>query len=203
MSAEIYIDDHATRAAALLRMTFRDRPGWIAYALMAGASAQRVEDAIKTFRDGLPLEDAETATLERWGAALGMPRYPLGGDQPIVDDDDWFRACLLLRREIRRSRGTADDIIRVADEIDALWTDAGTTYLEHDAMTAIVGFLDVPLAGLVWAAWVMRRLPDPSVRLQLRSRPPTDYYGFAADPDALGLDEVGTPSGGSWSEAAE
>lgn len=203
MAAFTTIADHETLATDTLRTQWRGLPNWLAlYAAMA-PSWQRIEDAFESLRAGLPLAAAETATLARWGVKLGAPFYDLAADQPIVDDDEWFRAQLQIRVKVKRSKGTPDEILVVALAIDDLFDNVGVSMLEHDAATVIVDFVGLALAQLEWARWVADTVQATGVRMQFRTHPATGYYGFDGDADALGLDEVGTPSGGSWSEAEE
>lgn len=203
MAAFTYNADHESSATATLRTQWAESPGWLAlYAAMA-PSWQRIEDALKSLRDGMPLNTAETAALERWATKLGAPRYDLGADQPIADDDEWLRTQLQIRQRVKRSTGTPDEIIAVALSIDDLWDDAGVTLTDHADATVVVDFIGLPLAGLEWARWVADRVQATGVRMQFRTHPATGYYGFAGDADALPMDEVGTPSGGVWAEASD
>jgi hypothetical protein len=198
MAAVTYIDDHEARAIARLPDEFRTKAGWIALMGARAAGYQRVEDALKSLRDGLPLEDAETAVLARWSKHLGWPSWNLGADQPIVDDDEWLRAQLVIRRKALGVRNADEGpialLIEVANDIDALFSDLGTTYRQDEIATVLIGFQDLPTSALAFAHAMMRRLVPPSVRLIVESRPSTGYFGWDGDADAAGF---GT---GTWTE---
>lgn len=163
---------------------------------------QRVEGAIVTLREGLKLENAVGVTLQRWGVRLGFAEYRIGVDQPMADED-WYRALLVIRQRVLRSDATPDTLISIANDYDDLFGGDGVIYYEHDAATVIVQFSALPFAALGCGHRLLNGMQSPGVRLILIARPETDYYGFAGDPDALGLDEPGDPSGGAWSEAAQ
>lgn len=175
------ITDHEAQALARLASQFREKVNLEALVGILAGEVQELEDATYALILGRTLYHATGATLERWGDALNRPR-PVSG--AAATDDEAYRALLLGQVVANSSSGTPEDVL-------SLFRTLGATAARYGQ--PVPAAIAVTFSGDLVASdpvlLELLKLATGPVAIDLVVSAPEGYFGFAADPDALGYGE--------------
>ncbi len=172
--------EHCDRILEALLFQFRDKPRITALACALAEGVQQLEDVVWTLIADRTLQAASGASLDQWGGVVGE-------DRGALDDDD-YRRFIQARIIANNSGGTTEELIRVFVLVTAPST---VEHVELLPMTAIFrAFREVPMS--IELRGRVRRIMDAARgtgrELEL-IEVPTNFFGFAGNPDALGYDQ--------------
>ena len=176
----VTIPNYRERAVAMLLSQYRTKPRMVALIRAVAAGAQCLEEQAFGLLVSSTLTAALGDALNQWGALVGEPRGAL--------TDSEYRQLILARITANRSRGNADDLIKV-------FAIAATPYLEiisYDIYPAAF-YMQVRRSdpmGDVMASRVgalMRSVKPAGIGLDLVEAV-TGRFGFEGNPYAEPLD---------------
>lgn len=175
--------DHTAAALARLPEYLKDKPKLAALLAAFTAQADDLETAFQELLLNRAIDTSEGAQLDEIGVIVGQERSGLG--------DDDYRRYLRARVAANKSRGTAEDILKIArllvnDEaatyeltnwgVAAFDIRVATVETTDDVATVILAFLQAAVAGGVRVI-VHYSLTDPSNTLIWGSSDPGQLWG--------------------------
>jgi len=175
-----YIFDHVARAEANLESQFQNSPNLKAVLRAIVGEVQALEDAIYSTTVDRFLENARGVQLDQYGRVLGAGRGGLS--------DNAYRQILSARILGNRSSGSIArllDIYRILNgggevDVDQVYPNTLIFYALHPQSTTAEQRRRI-------RDW-MRAAKKAGVSLKLIEAP-DDYFGFFADPNALGFSQ--------------
>lgn len=169
MSVITRITDYEARLVALLPGQFQTQTNWLALISAIAGTGKKIQDqedlVYSLWQQRSDLANAVGAQLAQWGELFGLP------NQGWTDDS--YRARILVWLQVLRSKGTPDELIRIAaDMTGTLIPGPGITYWETPP-----------------ASWSLQYAfdlygTDPGLALDLAR------YLAKADPAGVGPDQV-------------
>jgi hypothetical protein len=120
--------DHVAGAIGRLREQFKDKPNIVALLSALVRPSQAIENTLQDMLVFRTVDRATGVNLDRLGKIVGQPRNGL------VDDD--YRRYIRARIAANRSRGTVNDILKVARLI--VYSDDASLEIDQQGTAAFV-----------------------------------------------------------------
>ncbi len=175
----LYISDWVDRAGARILVNW-DKPRIQALVAALATGQQAREDEQFDLLLSVAIADATGDLLDKWGEAVGEQRLGLS--------DNEYRPFVLARMLANTSDGTIDPLIilfRAATQpnVDVLWLST------FPAGFDLIVVRPLPMSAAV-ARRVARMIEDarPGGKHMTLTEALPGFFGFAANPDALGFD---------------